>query len=67
MKGLVTVLTHWKGLIRFARSMVCFTPFIRKCVDCMARLLSALSPWNIKKMMACWHDWSRSDHHLMEY
>ena len=44
MKGFVTLLTHWNGLIRLAKSMVCFTPFIRKCVDCMARLLKALSP-----------------------
>ena len=47
MKGLVTLLTHWKGLIRFAKSMVCLTPFMRRWVECMARLLNALSPWKM--------------------
>ena len=44
MKGLVTMLTQCRGLIRCARLMVCFTPCIRRWLECMARLLRALSP-----------------------
>ena len=44
MKGLVTMLTQWRGLIRWARFMVCLTPCIRRWLECMARLLRALSP-----------------------
>ena len=46
MKGLVTILTQWRGLIRWARLMVCFTPFMMMWLECMARLLRALSPLN---------------------
>ena len=44
MKGLVTMFTQWRGLIRWARLMVCLTPFIMRWLECMARLLRALSP-----------------------
>ena len=44
MKGLVTMLTQWMGLMRVARFMVCFTPDMMRWVECMARLLRALSP-----------------------
>ena len=47
MKGLVTwltMLTRWKGLIMVARSMVCFTPDIKRWLECIAKLLRALSP-----------------------
>ena len=50
MKGLVTLLTHWKGLIKLAKSMVCLTPFISRWVECIARLLSALSPCKKKSL-----------------
>merc|ERR1719270_3265061 len=48
MNGLVTMLTHLMGLISLARDMVCFTPcstpLIRMWVECIAKLLRALSP-----------------------
>ena len=46
MKGLVTMLTQWLmvGLMREAMDMVCFTPDMIRCVECMAKLLRALSP-----------------------
>ena len=34
-----------KGLRKLARSMVFLTPFMRRWVECMARLDSVLSPW----------------------
>lgn len=44
MKGLVTMLKRWRGLMRWARLMVCCTPLISRWLECIARLLSALSP-----------------------
>ena len=44
LNGLVTMLTQWMGLMRVARFMVCFTLDMMRWVECMARLLRALSP-----------------------
>ena len=44
MKGLVTMLTQCSGLIRWARFMVYLTLCIMRWEECIARLLSALSP-----------------------
>ena len=47
IKGFVTWLTmfiRWKGLIMCARFMVFFTPDIKRWLECMAKLLRALSP-----------------------
>lgn len=46
MNGLVTMFTQWfkVGLMSDARDMVCLTPDIMRWVECMAKLLRALSP-----------------------